>query len=98
MVKFEWDPVKDAANRRKHGISFEEASSLFRNPDGWLERIDELHGDDEDRFAAIGLITRGVATVVYVERDEDVIRLVSARFATRREIRMYDAWVRRRKA
>ena len=98
MVRLEWDPRKAAANRLKHGLSFDEASSLFRNPDGWLERIDELHGDDEDRFLAIGLIARGVATVVFVERDEDVIRLVSARFATGREIRMYDAWARRRNA
>jgi hypothetical protein len=97
-VRIAWDPLKDVANRRKHGLSFDEASSLFRNPDGWFERIDELHGDDEDRFLAIGLIARGVAAVVFVERDEDVIRLVSARFATRREIRMYDAWVRRRNA
>lgn len=97
-MRFAWDPLKDASNRRKHGLSFDEAASLFRNPDGWFERIDELHGDDEDRFVAIGLIARGVAAVVFVERDDDVIRLVSARFATRREIRMYDAWVRRRNA
>jgi uncharacterized DUF497 family protein len=97
-VRFEWDPGKDAANRRKHGLSFGEASSLFRNPDGWLERIDERHSDDEDRFIAIGFIARGVAVVVFVERDEDVVRLLSARFATRREIRLYDAWARRRDA
>jgi uncharacterized DUF497 family protein len=96
-VRFDWDPTKDAANRRKHGLSFDEASVLFGSPDGWLEQIDETHGDDEDRFLAIGLIARGVAAVVFVERDEDVIRLVSARFGTPREIRMYDAWVRRRK-
>ena len=96
-MQFDWDATKDAVNRRKHGLLFKEASVLFRNPDGWLEQIDETHGDDEDRFIAIGLIARGVAAVVFVERDEDVIRLVSARFATRREIRMYDAWVRSRR-
>jgi uncharacterized DUF497 family protein len=95
-MRFDWDPAKDAANRRKHGLSFDEASVVFRNPQGWFEQIDEAHGDDEDRFIAIGLVVRGVAAVVFVERDEDVIRLVSARFATPREIRLYDAWVRRR--
>ena len=95
-MRLDWDPTKDTLNRRKHGLSFDEASVLFRNPSGWLERIDELHRDDEDRFVAIGLIARGVAAVVFFERDEDGIRLVSARFATPREVRMYDAWVRRR--
>ena len=95
-MRIEWDPVKDSANRRKHGLSFHDASALFRDPGGWLERVDEQHGDDEDRFLAIGLIVRGVAAVVFVEREEDVIRIVSARFATPREIRMYDQWARRR--
>lgn len=97
-MRFDWDERKDATNRRKHGLSFDEASGVFRSPDGWLEVIDETHGDDEDRFIAIGRISRGVAVVVFVERDEDVVRIVSARFATKREIRMYDAWVRRRHA
>ena len=95
-MRLDWNPTKDALNRRKHGLSFDEAAVLFRNPIGWLERIDELHSDDEDRFVAVGLIARGVAAVVFVERNEDVIRLVSARFATPSEVRMYDAWVRRR--
>jgi uncharacterized protein len=85
-VEVTWDPAKNRSNRRRHGLSFEEAAELFTSGVDYLELFDELHSDDEDRFIAIGPITRGVVLVVHtVHEDEDVLRIISARFATKRE-------------
>jgi uncharacterized DUF497 family protein len=84
-VRIEWDPAKNRSNRRKHGIAFEEAKALFEGNADYLVIFDDENSDDEDRFFAIGPIVRGVITVVYVERGDDVIRIISARRSTRRE-------------
>jgi uncharacterized DUF497 family protein len=94
-VRFEWDPAKDAANRRKHGLSFREAAALFTSGSPWLDMDDEAHSDDELRYRAIGAVSRGVIVVVYVEHDEDVVRIVSARLATAAERRLYEQWLER---
>jgi uncharacterized DUF497 family protein len=73
-VQFEWDPDKDQANQRKHGLSFSEAAELFRNGNDFLEIYDEEHSDEEDRFIAIGPIGAGVAVVVYTVRSDDIMR------------------------
>jgi uncharacterized DUF497 family protein len=88
-VKFEWDDAKNLANQRKHGLSFEEARQLFESGDDYLEIFDESHSSLEDRFIAIGEVRRGVAVIVYTERNENVIRIIGARFATRREKKLY---------
>ena len=80
-----WDPAKNAANRRTHGISFEEASELFTSGVDYLELFDAAHSETEDRFIAIGPIQRGLVLVVLTEQDEDTIRIISARWATKRE-------------
>jgi uncharacterized DUF497 family protein len=80
---------------RKHGVSFEEAATLFTARSGWLDLDDEAHSGDEIRYRAIGAIARGIVVVVYVERDEDVIRIISARLATPSERRLYAAWIER---
>jgi uncharacterized DUF497 family protein len=89
-VAVEWDPAKDRANREKHGIAFEEAKELFESGVDYLEIYDVNHSDDEDRFIAIGPIHRGVVLVVWTERVEDTIRLISARWATKAELALYD--------
>lgn len=94
-VRFDWDPAKNTRNVRKHGVSFEEASTLFTAGSGWLDLGDEAHSGDEMRYRAIGPIVRGVVVVVYVERDEDVIRIISARAATPSERRLYEDWIER---
>lgn len=94
-MRFEWDPAKNVQNVRKHGVSFEEAATLFRAGSGWLDLDDETHSGDEMRYRAIGPIARGVVLVVYVERDENVIRIISARAATPSERRLYQAWIER---
>jgi uncharacterized DUF497 family protein len=88
-VRVEWDPAKSVSNRRKHGVSFEEAGALFTSGSDYLEIFDAPHSGQEDRFIAIGGIRRGVVLVAWTERDEDVIRIISARWATTREERMY---------
>ena len=87
-VRFEWEEKKDEANRKKHGLSFDEARKLFTNDD-YLEIYDEEHSVDEDRFIAIGAIRLGVIVVVFTEREEDIIRILSARKATKNEARLF---------
>jgi hypothetical protein len=95
-MRFEWDPAKDKANRAKHGVSFEEAVELFNSDADYLEIYDEEHSDEEDRFIAIGPIRRGVIVVAYTERDEDVLRIVSARMATKQERQRLEQFERER--
>ena len=95
-LRFEWDARKSAANERKHGISFEEAETVFTDEQGLLLN-DPEHSQDEARFILIGLSASVRALVVchcYREADE-VIRLISARKATRSERRQYgQRWMR----
>ena len=89
-MRFEWDPAKDKSNRRKHGLSFGEASELFKSGIDYLEIYDEEHSGEEDRFIAVGPIRRGIIVVAYTERDEDVLRILSVRMATKRERQRYE--------
>ncbi|MEZ5558640.1 MAG: BrnT family toxin [Pseudomonadales bacterium] len=84
-MRFEWDDAKDRSNQQKHGLSFSEAIQLFQSGQDYLEIFDAAHSQDEDRFIAIGEIHRGVAVVIYTERDEDTVRIIGARMATNRE-------------
>jgi uncharacterized protein len=85
QVRVEWDPEKDHANRIKHGLSFDEVRVLFESETDYLVIYDKEHSDDEDRFLAVGPIAKGVVTVAYTERTDDVVRIISARMATRIE-------------
>jgi uncharacterized DUF497 family protein len=88
-VKFEWDPIKAASNLGKHGVSFEEASTVFGDP---LSRTipDPLHSEEEDRCVMVGL-SANMRTLVVVHSDRgESIRIISARPATRRERRNYE--------
>jgi len=89
MVKVEWDEGKNLASQRKHGISFEEAAEIFTAGSDYLEIFDEAHSETEDRFIAIGPIARGVVLVVWTERDEETLRIISARWANEREQALY---------
>lgn len=86
---FEWDRVKAAQNLKKHGVSFEEACTVFGDPLS-LTIEDRLHSSDEDRFIIMGeSIQQHLLVVVHVER-QDNIRLISARKATARERKAYE--------
>ncbi len=92
-VRFEWDDAKDPLNREKHGISFEEARRLFESGVDYLEIFDSEHSDFEDRFIAIGPIEQGLVVVVYTEREEDIIRIIGARWANTREQSLYRSYM-----
>ena len=81
-MTFLWDPAKNEVNVQKHGVSFEEAQSLFSSGEDYLELFDEAHSASEDRFIAIGPIARGLVLVVWTEWEDDVVRIISARWAT----------------
>jgi uncharacterized DUF497 family protein len=90
-LRFEWDPRKDAENQRKHRVSFEEAESVFSDEHALL--IDDPeHSTTEDRFVLLGLSVRfRVLLVVHSYREQDaVIRIISARRATKQERSRYD--------
>ena len=87
-----WDEAKNLENRRKHGLSFEEARELFASSD-YLEIFDEAHSGSEDRFIAIGPISRGLILVVWTERDDDTLRIISARWAGERERALYQSYM-----
>ena len=96
-VKVVWDEAKSRSNQKKHGVTFEEASQLFTSAADYLEIFDAVHSEDEDRFIAIGPIARGIVLVVWAERDEEEIRIISARWATRREHELFLKYLRREK-
>ena len=85
-LRFEWDPAKNAANIRRHHVSFDEASTVFLDEGGLLIE-DPDHSDDEDRFVMLGLSsTLRVLIVCHCYRASGgVIRLISARKADREE-------------
>jgi len=91
MNKVEWDDPKAAANLRKHGVSFEDAQQVFMDTDGILLG-DPDHSDDEERFLLLGAdFQMRILVVVHCYREpDDVIRIVSARKATRREQATYN--------
>jgi hypothetical protein len=93
LVRLEWDEVKNLANQENHGISFEEAGELLTGDQDSLEIYDELHSDAEDRFITIGPIRRGLIMVVWAERAEGVLRIISARWTTKRETDLYRAYL-----
>ncbi len=87
---FVWDNTKNQANKKKHGVSFEEAETVFYDNSARLI-ADPDHSDDEDRFVLLGISSETnllVVVHVYKENDE-VIRIISARKATKHEQAKY---------
>ena len=88
-LSFEWNRLKAWHNHAKHGVSFEEAMTVFADPLS-LTIADPDHSEVEDLFVILGLSDKGrLLVVVHVERG-DTMRLVSARLATHRERRTYE--------
>lgn len=92
-MKVEWDEDKSVQNHRKHAISFEQAKELFLSGVEYLEVFDDQHSDQEDRFIAVGPVSHGVVVIVWTERDEETVRIISARWATPRERRLYEEYL-----
>lgn len=89
-LKFEWDENKNRINKSKHGISFEEAQSIFYDDDA-LMIPDEKHSEEEERYIMLGFSVRARLLVVChcYRYSESVIRIISARKATKTESRQY---------
>ena len=89
-IQFQWDEAKERENLRKHGVSFEEAQTVFLDENA-LRYFDPDHSEDEDRFIMLGMsFKRNVLVVCHCFRlDDAVIRLISARKANGDEARAY---------
>ena len=87
-MRFEWNQAKNESNIRKHGIDFADVEDMFDYP--VLTLSDGRKDYGEERWVAIGRIHSLVCVVAYTERRGDVIRIISARKATRYEINRYD--------
>ncbi len=88
-MEFKWDPNKDAANRRKHGVGFREAATVFGDPLSTTVP-DYDHSASEERFLTIGKSARGRLMVVAHADEGESIRIISARPVTRRERKFYE--------
>jgi uncharacterized protein len=84
-----WDPAKARVNKEKHGIEFEEAATIFRDP-LLLIMPDPEHSQEEERWIALGRSVRQLLLVVVHTEDERTIRIISARRAAPRERRQYE--------
>ena len=89
-ITFQWDDKKNQANQRKHGVSFEEARSVFLDDRG-VEFYDDKHSEWEDRFLLLGVSSRlRLLMICHCRREEGhVIRIISARAATKNEQKHY---------
>lgn len=86
---YEWDPAKAAANRRKHRVTFDEATTVFRDPLA-LTFDDPDHSLEERRFVTIGVSARQrVLFIAHADRRVDRVRIISARRATPGEAHAY---------
>jgi uncharacterized DUF497 family protein len=87
MLRFDWDERKNRGNRTRHGVRFEEAPSAFRDPHGRVF-YDPEHSEEGDRFVLIGLSStaRPLVVVPCYEESDSVIRIISARKATKKEL------------
>jgi uncharacterized DUF497 family protein len=90
---FSWDPSKARQNLRKHGVAFDQAATIFHDPDA-LSDFDEAHSQQEDRWITMGLDSTGKLLIIchtYQETTDSSakIRVISARKATRTEAKQY---------
>ena len=90
MIKFEWNATKAASNLKKHGVSFEEAQTVFYDEFA-VQFYDESHSSEEERFLMLGMSSGAqLLLVCHFERDDGgVIRIISARKATKQECSFY---------
>ena len=88
-MHFEWDPKKAASNRRKHGVTFEEATSALRDVFSATGH-DPDHSEDEERFVTFGISSQGRLLAVSHTDRGNAIRIISARLATNVERQIYE--------
>ena len=93
LYNFDWNPDKAKKNKRKHKISFERATTIFRDPNA-VSIVDEEHSKNEDRWITMGIDNNGILLVAShtfkaVDRSTCDIRIISARKAEKPEIHQY---------
>jgi uncharacterized DUF497 family protein len=89
-IRFDWDPHKDRRNQRKHGVGFDEASTVFADTLS-ITIPDPDHSDDEERWVIVGVSYRQrLLVVVHMENEQEVVRIISARPADPDERREYE--------
>ena len=88
-MNYEWNLIKERLNIAKHGVDFEEAKSVFADEFA-LVLFDEDHSNDEDRFLILGMSQKErILLVVHCYRENDTIRIISSRKATKNETKQY---------
>jgi len=91
-MEFEWDPVKDKTNSKKHGVAFSDAALIFADP-SMMTLYDKEHSREEDRYLSLGRTPKGqVLLVSHTQRksgDAETIRIISARSADKDEEAVY---------
>jgi uncharacterized DUF497 family protein len=87
-MHFEWDVAKNLINIRKHGIDFVDVVDMFNHP--MLTLSDDSQRYAEERWIAMGWIQTTIGVVVYTEKCGDTIRIISARKATKHEVKRYE--------
>ncbi len=88
-MEFEWDPRKAEHNRRKHGVDFVEAATIFNDPLS-ITYLDPDHSDDEERFIIIGMSIAGRLLIVAHTDRHNITRLISAREVINHERKLYE--------
>jgi uncharacterized DUF497 family protein len=88
-MNFEWDTQKAVSNKRKHGISFDDAADALRDPD-IVEDLDVNDDYDEDRMIAYAKLDGQILVIIYTLRD-DIFRIISARRAEKHERKHYES-------
>ena len=89
-MRFEWDEFKARSNLRNHGVTFSEAEKVFDDPNA-IVGFDEAHSQQEERQWLLGMSPRRrVLLIVFTERTEAMVRLISARKATWEEFKLYE--------
>jgi uncharacterized protein len=88
-MKFEWDPKKARSNLRKHKVSFEEAATALKDPMA-ATGCDPDHSVGEERFVTFGVSERGRLLVVALTEENDILRIISARLASKGERKIYE--------
>jgi uncharacterized DUF497 family protein len=90
-ITFEWDAVKASINKKKHGVTFDEAKTVFFDENAKIIH-DPRHSDDEERFVILGLsvVTRMLVVIHCYRKKDSIIRIISARKATKNESIQYN--------
>ncbi|MBW2191677.1 MAG: BrnT family toxin [Deltaproteobacteria bacterium] len=88
-MRFEWDPAKNDANQRKHGLRFEDAKTIFLWASHRIDGLDDIYAGGEERFISIAPLGSALVTVVWMSPRAGAVRIISARAADKRERERY---------